>query len=104
MTIELALLLSGISLAFGIYSGIATLKRNNTADAKNDASQLTTVIVKLENIGTGVTEIKNEMSNIKNDVKDIISRVVKVEESLKSAHKRIDNCEKYCKRHKEISD
>ncbi|MDD3049763.1 MAG: hypothetical protein PHR06_01305 [Candidatus Cloacimonetes bacterium] len=98
MTIELALLLSGISLAFGIYSGISNLKRNQKADDKNEASQLTTVIVKLENIGNGITEIKGEMSNVKNDIKESRERIIKVEESAKQAHKRMDTCEKYCKR------
>lgn len=98
MTIEVAILISGVSLAFGIYQGVVNLKRNEKADAKNDASQLTTVIVKLESIGNGITEIKSEMSNVKNDIKEDRERIVKVEESAKSAHKRLDTCEKYCKR------
>ena len=98
MTIEVALLISGISLAFALYSGVSNLKRNQKTDDRNEASQLTTVIVKLENIGTGVTEIKNEMSNVKNDVKESRERIIKVEESAKQAHKRMDTCEKYCKR------
>lgn len=98
MTIEVALLISGVSLAFGLFSGISNLKRNQRSDDKNEASQLTTVIVKLENIGTGIAEIKNEMGNVKNDVKESRERIIKVEESAKQAHKRLDMCEKYCKR------
>lgn len=90
MTIEIALLISGISLAFGIYQGITTLKRNSKVDVKNDASELTTVIVKLENIGAGITEIKSEMTNVKNDIKENRERIIKVEESAKQAHKRLD--------------
>ena len=98
MTIEVALLISGISVAFGIFSGISTLKRNQSSDVRRDASEMTTVIVKLENIGTGITEIKNEMTNVKNDIKESRERIIKVEESAKQAHKRLDTCEKYCKR------
>ena len=98
MTIEVALLISGISLAFGLYQGVANLKRNSHIDVKKDVSEMTTVIVKLENIGNGITEIKSELSNVKQDMKDITERIVKVEESSKSAHKRLDTCEKYCKR------
>lgn len=94
----MALLISGISLAFGLYSGVSNLKRNQKTDDRNEASQLTTVIVKLENISTGVAEIKNEMSNVKNDVKESRERIIKAEESAKQAHKRMDTCEKYCKR------
>lgn len=98
MTIEAALLISGISVTFGIYQGVSNLKRNERTEAKNDASELTTVIVKLENIGDGIKEIKSELGNIKQDINDITVRLVKVEESSKSAHKRLDTCEKYCKR------
>lgn len=95
MTIEVALLISGVSLAFGLYSGISNLKRNQRSDDKNEASQLTTVIVKLENIGTGISEIKNEMSNVKSDVKESRERIIKVEESAKQAHKRLDTFQKH---------
>ena len=57
MTIEVALVISAISLAFGIYSGMSNMKRNQRADNQKEASQMTTVIVKLENIGNGIVEI-----------------------------------------------
>lgn len=66
------------------------MKRNRTADDKNDATQLTTVIVKLENIGAGISDIKSDMRNVKDEVKDMRDRLIKVEESTKSAHYRID--------------
>ena len=94
MTVEVALLISGVSLAFAIYSGIANLKRNRSKDDKSDATEMTTVIVKLENIGTGITEIKSEMTNVKNDIKENRERIIKVEESAKQAHKRLDSIEK----------
>jgi outer membrane murein-binding lipoprotein Lpp len=98
MSIEITILISGISVAFAIYFGIKNSKRNEKEDIKSDASQLTTVIVKLENISTGITEIKTELCNVKNDVKEDRERIIRVEESAKQAHKRIDTCEKYCKR------
>lgn len=94
MTIEVALLISAVSLAFAIYQGVFSMKRNTKNDVKDDASALTTVIVKLENIGTGITEIKSEMNNVKNELKESRERIVKVEESSKQAHKRLDMFEK----------
>lgn len=90
MTIEGALVISALSLAFGIYQGVTNMKRNRTADDKNDATQLTTVIVKLENISAGISDIKSDMRNVKDEVKDMRDRLIKVEESTKSAHHRID--------------
>lgn len=95
MTIEVALLFSGISLAFSIYTGIFNMKRSQKSDTKQDTAELTTVIVKLENIGNGITEIKAEMTNVKNDIKESRERLIKVEESAKQAHKRIDALENY---------
>lgn len=93
MTIEVALLISVVSVAFGLYQGISNLKRNQKVDTKSDATEMTTVIVKLENIGDGISEIKSEMRNVKEDVKEINERVIRVEESSKQAHKRIDGLE-----------
>jgi len=95
LTIEVALLISGVSVAFGIFAGISNLRRNQKLDDKRDATEMTTVIVKLENIGIGISEIKNEMTNVKSDIKESRERLIKVEESAKQAHKRIDTLEKY---------
>ena len=97
MTVEVALLISGISVAFSIFASISNLRRNQKLDDKKDASELTTVIVKLENIGTGITEIKSEMSNVKSDIKESRERLIKVEESAKQAHKRLDSLENTAK-------
>ena len=96
MTVEVALLISGVSLAFALYQGITNMKRNKTQDDKQDASQLTTVIVKLENIGEGVNEIKSDMKGVKEDVVELRERIVAVEQSAKSTHHRVDLLERVC--------
>lgn len=96
MTVEVALLISGVSLAFALYQGITNMKRNKSQDDKQDASQLTTVIVKLENIGEGVNEIKSDMKGVKEDVVELRERIVAVEQSAKSAHHRVDLLERVC--------
>lgn len=90
MTIEVALVISALSLAFGIYQGVSSMKRAQRHDDKHDATQLTTVIVKLENIGAGISEIKADMRNIKDEVRELRDRIIKVEDSTKSAHRRIE--------------
>ena len=89
MTIEVALLISGVSVAFGIYRGVSNLRRNNRTDDRNDATQLTTVIVKLENIGNDISDIKNDMRNVKDDMKDINIRLVKTEQQVKVLNKTV---------------
>ncbi|MFV0519612.1 MAG: hypothetical protein ACK5LY_04980 [Lachnospirales bacterium] len=94
MTIEIALLISGVSLAFALYSGITNLKRNQRSDDRQDATEITTVIVKLEIINTTLTELKSEMASIRIDNEKFRERLVKVEESTKQAHRRIDDISK----------
>ena len=48
------------------------------------------MIVKLENIGDGVSEIKSDMKNVKGEVQELRERLVVVEQSAKSAHHRLD--------------
>lgn len=90
MEIEIALLISGVSMAFGIYSGLSTIKRNSKRDSRNDASEMATVIVKLEGISAGISEIKKDITNVKGDVKEITERLIVAEQSVKLAHKRLD--------------
>ena len=93
MTIEIALIISAVSLGFGIYQGVSNLRRNDRQDNRAEATQITAVIVKLETIGEGVNEIKVDMRNIKNEINDIRERITNVEESTKSAHHRLDSME-----------
>ena len=83
MTVELAVIISVISLGFGIYSGVANLKRNSRNDTKMDQSQLTTVIVKLENSGNDISEMKSDLRDVKEDLKNHSERLVKMEQQIK---------------------
>jgi predicted RNase H-like nuclease (RuvC/YqgF family) len=93
MTVEVALVISGVSLAFALYQGITNLKRNKAADDKKEATDMTTVVIKLETISNNVMEVKNDMKNIREDVKEDRERIIKIEESVKQAHKRLDSIE-----------
>lgn len=97
MTVELALVISGISLVFGIYQGVSNMKRNEKSETRSDVSQLTTVIVKLENIGICIGRIESKMNTMEADFKEDHERLVKIEEATKSAHHRINRCERQCK-------
>ena len=83
--------ISALSLLVSCIVGFSAIKSRNSDATKEGAAQLTTVIVKLENIGDGVAEIKADMRNMKDDVRELRDRVIKVEESTKSAHRRLDD-------------
>lgn len=90
MSIEISLLISVVSIAFALYQGIKNMKRNDSKDVEEDATQMATVITELKNIMDGISDIKKEITDIKNDVKEDRDRITRVEESAKQAHKRID--------------
>lgn len=89
MDVEIALIISAISVGFAIYTGVSSMRRNAKCDDRKDASQLTTVIVKLENIGNDVAEIKKDMRNVKEDMKDMNIRLVKTEQQVKTLNKTV---------------
>lgn len=74
---------SAIALLFSVYQFI----KQNT---KADASQITTVLIKLENIAAGIAEIKADLKSVKAEVQDLRERIAKVEASAAQAHKRLD--------------
>lgn len=90
MTIEVALLISVVSVSFAIYTGLSNKKRNDTSDIKKDAAETATINVKLDTINRGVDDIKLEQKSISKDIKELSDRVLVVEQSAKSAHHRID--------------
>lgn len=94
MSVELSLLLSGISVAFAVYFGISSKRRNERKDTEHETEERATtnamVIAKLENIGDDVKDIKREYRETRAEVQQLRDRVVVVEQSLKSYHKRLD--------------
>lgn len=90
MSIDISTFLSVLSVIIAGIVAVTNIKRNSSQDNRQDASNLTTLIVKLENINEGINEIKSEMRNMKNDIQDLRDRLIIVEQSVKSAHHRID--------------
>lgn len=91
MTIEVALLISIVSVSFAFYFGLSNKKRNEVSDLKKDAIEAATINVKLDTINRGVDDIKLEQKSISKDIKELSDRVLVVEQSTKSAHHRIDD-------------
>lgn len=85
---QLPYIVSVVALLFSVYQFI-----KNTE--KEDTGQITTVLVKLENIAELVAEIRKDVRDDRDERKELRDRLVAVESSTKSAHKRIDTLEKH---------
>lgn len=88
--IDISILISGISLFVAAVVAVVNIRHSYGDNDKQSASQITTLIVKLETISEGINEIKSEIRNVKDDVQDLRDRLIIVEQSVKSAHHRID--------------
>lgn len=90
MTVEVALLISIVSVVFSVYFGLKNNKRTDIKDIEERVKENTRINVKLDNITQTTQEIKSEISSMREDIKSHNDRLIKLEESVKSAHLRID--------------
>ncbi len=86
----IALIVTIISVSFAVYFGLKNSKRNDGADIEKKAYEQASINVKLDQIGGDVRDIKYDVTGVKKDFQLLNERVIKVEESAKSAHHRID--------------
>lgn len=94
MPIEIKDLMTVIALLISA----AALWRNLRGDTRQDQSEMTTVIVKLETINENVKEVKTDIKDVKTDMERMKERLTVVEQSVKSAHKRIDDVQEEANR------
>ena len=96
MTIEVVTLISVASVCFSIYFGLKNNKRADHSDVEARAREQATVNAKLDVIGSDCHEIKYDVGTVKRDVAALSERLVIVEQSVKSAHHRIDELNHKC--------
>ena len=82
---------TGVLIALiGCIVGLAGWLRNHDSDNEKETSNMTTVIVKLENIRGSISDLKLDLKRTAEDLKGIDRRLTVVEESVKQAHNRIN--------------
>ncbi len=89
----MAILISLASLLLGVYTGLSTVRREARAEQRKDASELTTVIVKLEDISAGIGEIKGDLSGVKGDIRELTERMIVAEQQIKQMGARLGELE-----------
>lgn len=90
MVTYITIVVSVISVSFAIYFGLKSNRRADNQDIANTASNNAIINMKLDTIGDNVKEIKVDVAETKKQYIDMDKRLVKVEESTKSAHHRLD--------------
>ncbi|WP_027633397.1 hypothetical protein [Clostridium hydrogeniformans] len=83
-----------ICTLLGALLGYLGFRRNENKDIKEDAKSNAHLSTTLAYISKGVDDIRLDIKAQDRRTTDIDSRLIRVEESSKSAHKRIDTLEK----------
>jgi outer membrane murein-binding lipoprotein Lpp len=78
----------------GAVIGISTYKRTVTKDIQNETKESAIMATKLDFISQGVNNIQVKMEAQETKFEAMNERITRVEESTKSAHKRLDDIEK----------
>lgn len=86
--------ISVISLSIAAASFFGNRRKDNKAEDTKEATEITTVIVKLENISNDTKDIKNELRNIRTEVGELRERVIIAEQTAKALHGRVDTLER----------
>lgn len=89
-TISVAL----ICTVLGTAISYLTFKKGQAHDIRAETREDAYTMAKLDYISKGVDDIRLDIKAQDTKINDINTRVTRVEESVKSAHHRLDNLEK----------
>lgn len=87
-------LIGAVGTIFGVVIGLLSFNRNRDKDVRNDASRNAVIETKLDNINQSVNSIVVDLKANEQRWTNTDREVARIDESVKSAHKRIDTLEK----------
>lgn len=90
MTTTWLSVLSVVSTVCAIFFGYKAYARNRDTDVKEGAKDNATLLTEIGYIKANTDEIKAEQKEQRKTNLDFLTRLTAVEESVKQAHKRID--------------
>lgn len=90
MTIEISLLISGVSVAFAIFFGIVSLSRAKKQDTESEAKQNATVLTEIGYIKSNTDEIKTEQKEQRNVNTTFLSRLITAELAIQNMCVRLE--------------
>jgi len=91
MSIELTILVAICGTIFGIVIGYLNWRRTNNEDIRKDAISDGKLFADIDYIKRGVEDIKLDLKMQDRRIGELSEKLISAEESIKSAHKRIDD-------------
>lgn len=86
--VDYSLLLSLCSLIVSATVGFTNINRNKNKDTQTNVVEMTTVLIKLENIQTGVSQIEKNVNSLQETVKRDKEELIRLEERVKTLFNR----------------
>lgn len=104
-----AIIISIISVTFSIFFGVVSLvlniknnRRTDNSDLEDRVRENTRINMKLDTISSNTKDIKDEVVEMRKELNSHDSRIIKVEESVKSLHHRVDEMATRLNENKEV--
>lgn len=104
-----AIIISIISVTFSIFFGVVSLvlnlknnRRTDNSDLEDRVRENTRINMKLDAISSNTKDIKDEVVEMRKELNSHDNRIIKVEESVKSLHHRIDEMKARLNESKEV--
>lgn len=104
-----AIIISIISVTFSIFFGIVSLalniknnRRTDNSDLEDRVRENTRINMKLDAISSNTKDIKDEVVEMRKELNSHDNRIIKVEESVKSLHHRVDEMATRLNENKEV--
>lgn len=82
-----------VCTVIGALIGFLSFNRNRDKDVRVDAAESAVIRTKLDNINSGVDAIRIDIKGNENKISSLTETVIRIDESTKQAHKRIDAME-----------
>jgi len=93
MATYLTIVIAALSLSLSTYVAIRNNRKSTDKDIADKVARDTKINCKLDEISSDVKDVKYDMSATRSKVENMDKRLVVVEQSVKSAHHRIDRLE-----------
>lgn len=83
-TVFITITVSIIALVISAVSVFTNMRRANKKDDKDASAQMTTVIVKLENIGDDIKDVKTDVRELRGDMLNHTERLAAIEQKVRA--------------------
>lgn len=93
MTTIITIVIAALSLSLSTYVAVRNNRKSDDKDIADKVARDTRIDLKLEEITNYVKEIRDDNSELKRQFSEMNRQLVIVEQSVKSAHHRIDRME-----------